>query len=530
MRRSRLIKLFGLVVFWILVVTLNLLLEGLFFVKSTYRNSPWPSTNTYNGFYKMKRDTIDVIFLGSSVTVNGFCPQEIYDAYGIRSYNLGSEQQSIFLSYYWLKEALRFQSPQVVVLDTKFLKSIHPEYPLNTSEGLTRKTIDPMKWSRVKVEAVHDIVERSTEFASDSTHEDYNAESEISYYFKGFKYHTRWKDGLNADDFDVHGCEFSELKGWSTEIYYADPDYNRFTPYEYGGATDTAELDELQVEYLYKMGELCKQNGIKLILVSLPASTSDAVENAYCNVAEKAGAEYYNFGEKSIYQEIGAQLPKESILGHPNYWGSVKLSRYIGKMLSEKYNVAPVADEQYEATRDFYLQVAKDANLQYIEDFDQYLDAIKDPNYTLFFAINEDGTKTLTSADKEKLKSLGVKSDLENMYGYSWYAVITPEGNVAEELSIDETLDKSGKFGRKLWEYSIESAGVNTNAVSSSIMICDKEYAHNSRGINIVVWDNQGQTVIDSVTFDTCGDRLASRSWFVEMQKNDINLNAFSRW
>ena len=113
--------------------------------KYILKNSTWPTTSSYNQFYEMEENSIDVLFLGSSVAVNAFSPQEIYNDYGIRSYNLGSEQQSIFLSYFWLKEALRFQSPEVVVLDTKFLFELHPESIINTTEGLTRKCLDPMK-------------------------------------------------------------------------------------------------------------------------------------------------------------------------------------------------------------------------------------------------------------------------------------------------------------------------------------------------------------------------------------------------
>ena len=72
--------------------------------KYLYKNSTWPTTSSYHQFYQMEENTIDVLFFGSSVCVNAFSPQEIYNSCGIRSYNLGSEQQSIFLSYFWLNE------------------------------------------------------------------------------------------------------------------------------------------------------------------------------------------------------------------------------------------------------------------------------------------------------------------------------------------------------------------------------------------------------------------------------------------
>ncbi|MBQ4304600.1 MAG: hypothetical protein II774_08940, partial [Lachnospiraceae bacterium] len=68
----------------------------------------------YHDFYSMEENTVDVIFLGSSHCYSAFCPQYLYNEYGIRSYNLGSSQQCMTVAYYWLKEALQTQSPRVV--------------------------------------------------------------------------------------------------------------------------------------------------------------------------------------------------------------------------------------------------------------------------------------------------------------------------------------------------------------------------------------------------------------------------------
>lgn len=51
---------------------------------------------------------------------------------------LGAQQQSLPVSYFWLMEAFRYQSPSVVVLDTE---------PLNSSEAAVRLAMDSMRWS-----------------------------------------------------------------------------------------------------------------------------------------------------------------------------------------------------------------------------------------------------------------------------------------------------------------------------------------------------------------------------------------------
>lgn len=518
------------VVFAVLTITVIHFVNPLFYPKSTYESSSWPSTSTYNGFYRMKRNTVDVLFIGSSVAANAFSPQQIYNEYGIRSYNLSSEQQSIFLSYYWIKEAYRYQKPKAVVIDLNFLRTQHPEDPLNTMESLTRKCIDPMKWSPVKMEAVQDIARRSADYANDPAHEGYVKTSAMSFYLPNIRFHTRWASGLGSEDFDSHMCNFSELKGWNTLIYYQNPELNPFTPYVYSKSDDFSMVDPLQEEYLRKLGKLCSDNGTKLICVALPGITDPGFDNACRSITSDIGADYYNYSEKSIYKEIDAHLPKECAQGHSNYWGSLKLSAYTGRLLSEKYRIPSVKDNQYEVTRDFYAQVGKNANLQYITDFDEYLDAIKDPTYTVFMSIQDEGTAALTDTDLGKLKALGIQSDLRGKYRYSWYAVITPEGVTAEDMSPDQLISTDGYFGKDRTHFSIASAGLTAGNPVSSTIIGGTEYSHNTRGINIVVYDNYCHAMIDSVSFDTCGDRRPQRSWFIDLQRNNVNgwlWNAF---
>ena len=103
-----------------LLVTLLVLavLAGILFKPKFLNDNYWPLDVTYQSFYEMENDSVDAVFLGSSHAISAFSPQELYDTCGIRSFNLASEEQSLLVSYYWLKEALRFQKPQAVVLDT----------------------------------------------------------------------------------------------------------------------------------------------------------------------------------------------------------------------------------------------------------------------------------------------------------------------------------------------------------------------------------------------------------------------------
>lgn len=462
-------------------------------------NNTWPTTSSYNQFYEMEKDSIDVLFLGSSFAVNAFSPQEIYNVYGIRSYNLGSEQQSIFLSYFWLKEALRFQSPKVVVLDTFYLLTVHPEDPINTAEELTRKCLDPMKWSLVKKEAVSDLCELD------------ETQSELSYYLTNIRFHTRWA-ALSEYDMVYDEVRNSELKGYGPIAEYGE---SIFYPYTPSGDTETKiGTNEVMQTYLDKIVDLCKENGITFVLVSLPGNImNDRFNNTLTSYAYEKQIDYYNLCEANIYNSIGATLPKESVVDHENLWGAMKMSQYIGGLMKDVYNVEAVEDDQYESTREFYDRIIKNCELVHITDINEYLQTIYDDNYTIFIVSRAESMDGLTDQVMENLHAMGLNQDLLGKFGWSYSAVVSPENGISEILLPDEYAELSGSIRNRNTFYTIIGSGQYTGPNSySSIIIDGTEYCRDGgAGLNFVIYDNYLMKVVDSVTFKTGASCAAVR-------------------
>ena len=129
----------------------------------------------------------------------------------------------------------------------------------------------------------------------------------------------------------------------------------------------------------------------------------------------------------------------------------------------------------------------------------EYLQSLKGRNVSIFISVKDDASNAFTVTLSNDLHELGIQSDLIGKYRYSFYAVVSSVG-VKEELSADSVVStQESVFGN---QYSISSAGM-TVGNNSSIMIDDVEYSKNVRGLNIVVFDNETKTVIDSVGFDT---------------------------
>ena len=80
-----------------------------------------PYTKAYDagklaGFYNEEEHTIDVLICSTSHISKSILPMELYEDYGITSYNLSTSTQPIEATYYILAEALKTQSPEVFIM------------------------------------------------------------------------------------------------------------------------------------------------------------------------------------------------------------------------------------------------------------------------------------------------------------------------------------------------------------------------------------------------------------------------------
>lgn len=453
--------------------------------KTYINNSIWPSTSKFNQFYDMDEDSIDVLFIGSSVVANAFSPQEIYDSYGIRSYNLASQQQSVFFNYFWLKEALKTQSPKVVVMDTKFLFTLHPESPVNTTEGIGREIVDNMHWSKNKI----DMIDALTDLD--------DSQSKLSFYLTNIRYHSRWTE-LDESDFNLSLSDSDLLKGQSIITGYGEDSYTPFVP---ENTEIRAELDPVMEEYFGKIADLCRENEIQLVLVSLPDVMTDAMNNRLTDLASQYGINYYNFCTAAQYNAIGAQLPKENVVEHENIWGAIKMSRYMASILQADYGVASVSDRQWDETSPYYKHLLNSAELQHIEDLDEYLGILNsDVDYVTFIAVKDDGFRFITDEEIALLNSLGLQAPFKDMFRYSYCGIIDNSNGNIEQLSADEVVTITGNILDSEAIYEMTSGGGNAG-VECGIVINGDNYEINAVGLNFVVYDRLSKSVVDRVCF-----------------------------
>lgn len=459
-----------------------------------FYNNDWPTTSTFLQFYEMDQNSIDILFLGSSYAVSAFSPQRLYDKYGLCSYNLSSEQQNLLISYYWLKEAMRYQKPKVVVLDTLLCFEYDTREALNSSEATTRKAIDYMRWSSNKREVIQDIGRIDSN------------QNIISYYFTNIRFHTRWRN-LNEDDFYFKEMMSHEnLKGYSALSNMAGNE--NYKTFDITNDPQKVEMVPLMLEYLNKIADLCESEKIKLVLVKTPYyANSLARYNTINQYAMERQLQYIDFNETELYKEIGYDYSKDIHNGgHANIWGATKLTDYIGNIIKTNYGIPAKKDEQWSSSSKYYEEALTNCNLHQVTDFHEYLNLLKQERYSVFMAISDEGTSYLDEKALSGLADLGITKSLKGEYRCSFYAVID-RSEVKDAIGY-EKLERKGSIRKGLVSYEISSAGAECGNMCS-IKIDGIEYAKLSRGINIVVYDNDLKKVIDSVVFDTCDENIS---------------------
>ena len=69
--------------------------------------------------YHQPEDSVDVLVLGTSCGYAGVNTNILFEEYGIAAYNLCGAEQPYWISYYYLEEALKTQTPKLILLDAK---------------------------------------------------------------------------------------------------------------------------------------------------------------------------------------------------------------------------------------------------------------------------------------------------------------------------------------------------------------------------------------------------------------------------
>ena len=290
----------------------------------------------------------DVLFIGDCEVYCNFSPVKLWEEYGITSVIRGTPQQLIWQSYYMLEDTLRYETPKVVVFNVYSMKYDKPQ-----SEAYNRLTLDGMKWSSVKIDAIKASMTKEESF--------------LSYVFPILRFHSRWNE-LSSEDFKyMFGTEQLSHNGYvmrvDTKPVETLPEPVPLADYTYG---------DVCWEYLDKIRNCCKEHDITLILIKSPSCYPhffDEWDQQIEEYAEKNQLQYINFLKHGDETGIDYTTDTYDAGLHLNLSGAEKASVWFGEILKEQPGITDrrgdaELDEKWREKKEFYEEMKESQEKQ----------------------------------------------------------------------------------------------------------------------------------------------------------------------
>lgn len=340
--------------------------------------------DTWKIFYEQKEDSIDVLAIGSSHLFGSINPAILYRDYGIASYVLGSPGMSVKAAYYTCVEALKTQSPKVIIID---ITGAYGDELMDTGNEplwIGGMKLSWNKYNMAKALSEKDSLSLFLEYPAIHNRYDGDLEERDFLPYRGDKYHKYYKGNRVF---------------WNTFAEFPENDY----PY----IADIGEVSNGTVKYLDLLIELANTAEADIIFYSSPSAQPEETQkrtNAIEQYVEGKGAEFINLN--CIREEIGLNLLEDMAdVEHVNHKGQEKTTAYMGSILKLYYEIEDRrGDKAYESwelcAKDHYLIYEDYILASEVEDIRMYISKLAEGDYTILINVQgENVKKTLKESD-----------------------------------------------------------------------------------------------------------------------------------
>lgn len=231
---------------------------------------------------------IDVLNVGDSLADNAITPVEMYRDYGITSYVMGRDLQKCIETYYAIKLALRNQNIKVVLWEVHNLCKGQKDYE--------RYMVGISEYAKYRSQFI--------------------------------KYHYVWKRLMEGKGVRKY------FKGYV--VNEVTVPYEKKVPYLNLEVTDAFDPPSDQMRVFQKIYDLCRKEGIQLILYAVPSPHcyNMSMHNGYVKLAQKYDLPFLD--GNIDYEKIGIDFAKDysdDDGDHLNLFGVRKMTKYLAEYL-----------------------------------------------------------------------------------------------------------------------------------------------------------------------------------------------------
>ena len=273
----------------------------------------------------LEKDSLDVLFLGSSQVICAVDSGTLTNEYGISSFNYASSGQQLITTKYYMDTALTRQRPKVIMLEVNSI--FNDSIPI--SDNLFAWNYSPMPASPAKFQSLMEATGGNLKLSIEHT------------FVPLLAYHDRWKSFEKRDVlYALNPREYAAEQIQTRGFLLRDEVTTGIDVAYFGDDTSKVDIPQYNADAIRYMEERCKREGIELVLLKVPSSDwtkgqSSSVEE----FAKECGLEYVDLNAR--WDEVGMDASTDLFdAKHLNVSGATKTTRWLAKYLQDKRSLA----------------------------------------------------------------------------------------------------------------------------------------------------------------------------------------------
>ena len=309
---------------WSFLIIIFILISLLFIRVITYIMKPInENLNNIAGFYGEEKNTLDMVYIGGSAAFVYYEPLRAFEQEGIASYNYAANTIQPELYKTMIKEILKTQKPELIIIDARAFQYRGEEKP--PTEVAYRNVLTGMPFSLNKIEFIYENVGK------------YLKEGKASYCFDIIKYHRDLKGAsINNQIKMAFNMYTNPLKGFFFVTKVA-----KQTKAENNTDKKTPIAEETE-EILIDLLEYCKTTECNYLFVVSPYEEEKLHKENFNYISEIINQYGYNFLDANdFYDEMDLNFETDLYNdGHVNIFGAEKYTDFLIDYLQSNYNLS----------------------------------------------------------------------------------------------------------------------------------------------------------------------------------------------
>lgn len=459
-------------------------------LRDKWLEGEYNTTSKVKGFYAEEENTLDVIFVGSSQMYADMAPAVLFEEYGIASYDFCANEQPLWVSYYYIKEALAHQNPQAIVLDVFTVYGDDYE-----DEGVMHINLDDLPMGKNKVDAIRDGVP---------------ADLRYSYYLPMAKYHNTWTGLYEGKATAAFYDKKDPYKGYSPFVFAGD--YEQTAKAEVVNQTEIQPIPDRAREWLYRIIDLCDEEGVQLVLIKTPNGNAERQKlyNDVAQIANERGVPFFNMNtilDGQAHIDV-LQAEKVSSLMGAYLTGSIAPEGTMvvaDKLTFVDHRKDPAYASWHEDAQLFYRDKIK-CEIARAQDMASYLPVLLDENLIVLIAGKNTNGNTFANDDIVCFNNgLNAHCTL-NVDGAAPYLLAIEGGQIVYETPIAD--------GEAKPQVDLQLAGLDVSMHSDggmmdgtcNLFINGTDFSMDMDGFNIVIYDKVLGETFEMAAFDVADE------------------------